>query len=245
MEAIEMFNLLETTDSTNNYAMAMVHAGLAKHGMAWFAREQTMGKGQHGKTWESRAGQNIIISMGFQPGRAFFQKQFLFNATVTMACFDFFKGLAGPESSVKWPNDIYWRDRKAGGILIENKLMGNNWNWSVVGIGLNINQESFSKKLVNPVSLSQICGRKFDPIALAKELHRSVCLAIDTTHAKDFKSILHRYNEHLYLRGKTARLRKGNITFETTIIRVNEFGQLITQDAVERVFNFGEVELLI
>ena len=245
MKSAPAFQILNEVDSTNNYAMASIHAGLATHGMAWFALDQFAGKGQRGKSWQSTPGANIILSIAFRPPAQFWPFPFLFNALISNACHQFLEKILPGEVRIKWPNDLFIRDRKAGGILIENKLMGNNWNWSVVGIGLNINQGSFSKKLVNPVSLSQICGRKFDPIALAKELHRSVCLAIDTTHAKDFKSILHRYNEHLYLRGKTARLRKGNITFETTIIRVNEFGQLITQDAVERVFNFGEVELLV
>mgnify|MGYP002144716828 CR=1 FL=1 len=243
---------LQSVDSTNNYARALIRGehlperqGEARHGMAVFAQQQTAGKGQRGKSWEAEKDTGIALSVLLKPGFLGTGQQFQLSATVAVAVQAFFRKYAGDETKIKWPNDLYWQDRKAGGILIENKLMGNNWNWSVVGIGINVNQDSFSKKLVNPVSLSQICGRKFDPPALGKELHRLVCLAIDTTYAKDFKSTLNRYNEHLYLCGKTARLRKGNITFDTTIKRVNEFGQLITQDAVERAFNFGEVELLV
>ena len=76
MEAIEMFNLLETTDSTNNYAMAMVHAGLAKHGMAWFAREQTMGKGQHGKTWKAGLARISLLAWFFNLAGLFFKSNF-------------------------------------------------------------------------------------------------------------------------------------------------------------------------
>lgn len=241
MEAIEMFNVLEITESTNNYAMAKVHAGMAKHGMAWFAKEQTHGKGQQGKSWESRAGQNIAISIALQPDKVFNQKHFLFNAAIALACFDFFKSYAGTEVFIKWPNDIYWRDRKAGGILIENKLMGNSWNWSVVGIGININQDSFSKGLFNPVSLSQISGRNFDPLELAKKLHQKIMDSINSINESDLETILQNYNNNLYLKGKTARLKKGNIVFDTCIKSVNEYGQLLTEDAVERVFNFGEV----
>lgn len=245
MEAIEMFNVLEITESTNNYAMAKVHAGMAKHGMAWFAKEQTRGKGQQGKNWESRAGQNIAISIAFQPGKVFSQKHFLFNAAIALASFNFFKSYAGSEVFIKWPNDIYWRDRKAGGILIENKLMGNNWNWSVVGIGLNINQDSFSKRLINPVSLAQITGRNFDPVELAKKLHQNIMDSINSINENNLELILQHYNDNLYLKGKSARLKKGNIVFDTIIKSVNEYGQLLTEDAVDRVFNFGEVAFVV
>ena len=119
--------------------------------------------------------------------------------------------------------------------------MGNSWNWSVVGIGININQDSFSKGLFNPVSLSQISGRNFDPLDLAKKLHQNIMDSINSINESDLETILQNYNNNLYLKGKTARLKKGNIVFDTCIKSVNEYGQLLTEDAVERVFNFGEV----
>ena len=242
MEAIEMFNILDSTDSTNNYAMAMVHEGLAKHGMAWFAHDQTQGRGQPGKIWETAAGQNIVLSIVLQPAKLFFQKQFFFNAVIANTCYNFFKDLAGDGVSVKWPNDIYWRDRKAGGILIENKLMGKNWKWAVVGIGININQTVFKDGLTNAVSLKQITGKPYDPVSLARKLHEQVLETINAVTEADLPGLLLNYNEHLFLKDKMARLKKDNIVFETCIKGVNEFGQLMTEDAVERIFNFGEVE---
>ena len=237
-----MFNILDSTGSTNNYAMGMIHAGLAKHGMAWFAYDQTEGRGQPGKTWETAAGQNIALSIVLQPAKLFFQRQFFFSAVVANTCYDFYKAYTRDEVSIKWPNDIYWRDRKAGGILIENKLMGDHWKWAVVGIGLNINQTIFSDGLTHAVSLKQITGRSYDPIVLAKTLHEQVLETISTVTEADIPNILLRYNERLFLKDKMARLKQGNTVFETCIKGVNESGQLITEDAVERRFNFGEVE---
>ena len=245
MGTAEMFNILDSTASTNNYAMAKVHAGLAKHGQAWFAHDQTEGRGQQGKIWESKAGQNIALSIVLQPAKLFFQRQFFFSAVVANACYDFYKAYAGEEIAIKWPNDIYWRDRKAGGILIENKLMGENWKWAVVGIGLNINQTVFGDGLINAVSLKQITGRSYDPISLAKTLHEQVFEKLNTVIEADLPGILMHYNERLFLKDKMARLKQGNIVFETCIKGVNEFGQMMTEDAVERRFNFGEVSLLI
>lgn len=244
MSAIEMFIILDSTDSTNNYAMARVHEGLAKHGMAWFARQQTGGRGQQGKRWESAAGENIALSIALQPGRAFFKNQFYFNATVANTCYDFFKKYAGTGVSIKWPNDIYWRDRKAGGILIENKLMGTDWKWAIVGIGININQTEFDPELPNPVSLKQVTGITYDPVELARELHEMLLKKTNAVTENMFPGILNNYNSHLYKRGEKVRFKKGPVVFESRVKEVNHLGKLVTEDSIEREFVFNEIEWL-
>jgi len=239
-----MLSILDSVDSTNNYAMGMIHADLAKDGMAWFARQQTAGKGQPGKIWESSAGQNILLSIAIKPAEVFFQNQFYFNAAVTLACFDLFKSYAGDETSIKWPNDIYWRDRKAGGILIENKLMGETWKWAVVGIGININQTSFSKRQVNAVSLKQITGKEWDPMLIAKELHELILFRLKDFSQDRLNEILVRYNENLYKKDQIVRLKQDGALFETRIKAVNESGELQTIDNIERKFRHGEVEFV-
>ena len=116
--------ILESVDSTNNYAMAMVRNGLAKHGDGFFAMAQLQGKGQRGKTWQTEPGTNIICTLVMQPLTIALSQQFAFNTAVSLAVRDFFDGRTGGDTSIKWPNDIYWRDRKAGGILIENIIAG-------------------------------------------------------------------------------------------------------------------------
>jgi len=172
----ETLSFLPRVDSTNNYAMAQIRAGLAKHGNGYFAAEQTAGKGQRGKGWQAEPGANIILSLVLQPHWLQVSRQFHLSAAVALGCYDFFHSLAGDDTSLKWPNDIYWRDRKAGGILIENLLSGNSWQFSVAGIGLNINQTHFPDALANPVSLRQITGREWDVPHLIKELCR--CLQL-------------------------------------------------------------------
>ncbi len=115
--------ILESVDSTNNYAMAMVRSGLAKHGDGFFAMAQVSGKGQRGKTWVTERGTNIIITLAMQPGGLQMHQQFQLSAAVALGVYDFFSHYAGEETYIKWPNDIYWRDRKAGGILIENVIV--------------------------------------------------------------------------------------------------------------------------
>ena len=150
--------------------MAKVHAGLAKHGETWLALEQTAGKGQRGKAWESAPGENIIFTAVLEPDFLPFSSQVLLSKAVALACYDLFWTYAGDETRLKLPNDLYWRDRKAGGILIENVFRGADWTHAVIGIGININQTVFSPELLNPVSLKQITGKTFDLMRLSREL---------------------------------------------------------------------------
>ena len=242
LKSTELFSILDSVDSTNNYAMAKIHAGMAKHGMAWFAHDQQAGKGQFGKNWESKAGQNITLSIAITPAAVFFQNQFYFNAVVAIACMEFFKKYAGAETFIKWPNDLYWRDRKAGGILIENNMQASQWKWAIAGIGLNINQENFPPDLPNPVSLKQITGKPENILSMAMALHTRIVSAFAQLSDANIENLIPDYNSFLYKKNEEVKLRKNRTVFATTVKSVNEFGQLLTQDAIERQFDFGEVE---
>ncbi|MEO6542128.1 MAG: biotin--[acetyl-CoA-carboxylase] ligase, partial [Ferruginibacter sp.] len=213
MTSAGFFTILDTVDSTNNYAMGRVHAGMAKHGMLWFAKEQTAGKGQRGKAWQMEKGKSIAMSLVLEPRRLQIKDQFHLSAVVALACFEFFETYAGDETKIKWPNDLFWRDRKAGGVLIENKYQGKAWKWAVVGIGININQTAFDKFLINPVSLKQITGKNFDTIDLAKELY--ALLMKNLAEQRTIEQIILQYNERLYKVNKTVTLKKGEIKFDT------------------------------
>ncbi len=236
------FKILDTVDSTNNYAMARVQAGMASHGMAWLAHEQTAGKGQRGKGWETQPGKNIAMSIVFQPEFLDARQQFYLSATIALVCFEFFSGYAGDETKIKWPNDLFWRDRKAGGVLIENVFHGKKWKWAIVGIGININQVNFGKAVKNPVSLKQITGKEFDTVALAKELYALLMKKIPELSVKSFDKILEDYNTHLYKLNKNVLLKKEDSIFETVIKAVSAEGKLLTVDEADREFDFGEVE---
>jgi BirA family transcriptional regulator, biotin operon repressor / biotin---[acetyl-CoA-carboxylase] ligase len=239
------FTILDTVDSTNNYAMGRVHAGIADHGMLWFTKEQTAGKGQRGKTWTMEKGKNIAMSLVLKPPRLQITNQFYLNAAVALSCFEFFLKYAGNETKIKWPNDLFWGDRKAGGVLIENILQGNIWKWAVVGIGININQVKFDEFLINPVSLKQITGKTYNTVDLAKELYALLMKNLTGLKTMDVVKLMEQYNEHLYKINKKVILKKEGIKFETVIKEVSAQGRLITVDAIEREFAFGEVEWII
>ena len=248
--ATHAFTILDSVDSTNNYAMAQVHAALPKHGDAFFALQQTGGKGQRGKSWHTGNGENIALSIIAEPKPLQVAEQFKLSVAVALGCYDFFSRYAGDETFIKWPNDIYWRDRKAGGVLIEN-LIGKNktdkkydsvWKYAVVGIGINVNQTVFDNELKNVVSLKQITGKSFDVVVLAKELQAMVLKRIDSLAEKSFDNLLAEYNACLFKRNTMVKLRKGKAEFDTMIKWVTAGGQLYTIDTIDNFFDFGEVE---
>lgn len=175
---------LPSIDSTNIYAMEQIKAGKAISGSCYNTPFQTHGKGQHGRVWESEKGQNLLCSYvlelkSLNPAKNWGpEDQKGLSAAVAIGAKAFFGANAGDETLIKLPNDIYWRDRKAGGILIENSLRGTDWTWAVIGIGFNINQTSFSPDAPNPVSLRQITGRQWEIARLQTELSKALTKSI-------------------------------------------------------------------
>ena len=248
---------LQSIDSTNKYAMGLIHGNHLpdgqdepQHGMAFFAHEQTAGKGQRGKNWMSEKGSNIALSILLNPFPLSIPDQFKLSVCIAVSTWELFSKYAGDETQIKWPNDIYWRDRKAGGILIENIIQSSqsaigSWQWAVAGIGININQTVFDPALTNPVSLKQITGKNFQPIELAKEL----CAVSENNYqllmAGNFETLFNKYQTHLYKKDEKVKFKKDNRVFETIIKGVSETGQLITQHSIEESFEFGEIEWII
>ncbi len=236
-----LFSILDTVDSTNNYAAGRIYAGLAKHGEAWFARDQFAGKGQRGKTWKAAPGENIFLSIIVSPDKAFEPTPFLLSVLTANTCREFLSEVISENVNIKWPNDMYCRDRKTGGILIENIYKGSSWDKAIIGIGINVNQTLFDKSVLNATSLKILTGEIYDPIALAKQLHEELLTAINNISPDQFPGLSQLYNEHLYKRNTTVKLKKDNAVFETKICAVNEYGQLLTKDVMDRSFDVGEV----
>lgn len=237
---------LESVDSTNNYALQQVNAGLAHHGASFFAHEQIAGKGQRGKIWYMEKGVNFILSIVIDPRPIPLSNQFHLSACVAVAAAELFRRYAGEDTRIKWPNDLYWQDRKAGGILIENIISGNHeWKWAVAGIGININQTQFATTLKNPVSLKQITGKAFNPVQLSKEF----CSILDTYFRQlqnsGFDTIYKLYIKRLYKKGETVKLKKANRAFQALIKTVKPDGTLVIEHGVEEEFRTGEIEWVI
>lgn len=240
---------------------------MAQHGTAYFAHEQVAGKGQRGKTWAAERGSSLILSVVLDPHPLGVEQQFALSACVAMAACEFFTGYAGDATRIKWPNDLYWHDRKAGGILIENiigaaKAMMDDgspmtdpstvihqpssaWQWAIAGIGINLNQVSFPAGLKNPVSLRQITGKTFDPPAMARELCTVLTKYFSLLIEKGVEPVYEAYRAHLYKKNEPVRFKKENRVFEAVVRDISPAGHLIVQHAMEEELRWGEAEWLV
>lgn len=240
---------LQSIESTNNYALELIHANLAQAGTCIFTHEQTKGRGQMGKIWITEKDVNLLTSIIVKTDQLQGVHPFALSVCTALATHDFFAKYAGDETKIKWPNDLYWRDRKAGGILIDNVMRGNSagtlWQWTVVGIGININQASFSDDLKNPVSLKQITGNTFDTILLAKELYQCFDIYFQLLLQNKTDLLFAQYKKILLRMGEKVKLKKGSRVFEALIKDVDMNGELVIQHAVEEKITMGEVEWLL
>ena len=240
-DGYSFFELAETT-STNLYAMQQIHAGLAAHGHAYFAHQQSGGKGQRGKSWHALPGESILISMILDTSKLATSQSFRLSAAVALAASCFLQQLTHCKIGIKWPNDIYLTDKKAGGILIENVVQGNTWRWAVVGIGININQTIFPAELPNAISVKMATGQPYDCARLAKQLCGSVHHFYSSLLQGNWAAILEQYNAMLFGRCELKRLKYGNSTAAYLINRVNEQGMLVAGEKEEWAFDHGTVE---
>ena len=205
---------------------------------------QTAGRGCGKNTWESERGQNLLFSLLIHPTGLPASRQFFISMATALAISDTLCDMGLQDISVKWPNDIYWRDRKLCGILIEHSLAGNLIRRSIIGIGLNVNQRRFLSDAPNPVSLRQILGHDTDSMPLLNDILRHMDFA-----AENFDHTLQRYNSRLYRRDHLPHLfRDQQGTFQAEIVEVAPDGTLWLRrhdDCRLAAYAFKEIEYII
>jgi len=235
---------LDEVDSTNEHAKRMMSKSKPPDGTVIIARYQTRGRGQIGKSWESARGENLTFTIILYPEFLVAKRTFSLSEAVCLGLKDFATSL-NISVSIKWPNDIYHHDKKLAGLLVENIWMGDKLNYSVVGIGLNVNQTEFSPELPNPTSLRLITGNKFESALL---LH-SILGYIETWYLQlksgQYEEIRFQFENSLYGLGKKRLFRAANENFEGAICGVNDEGLLLIQiDGSKRMFRNNEVVYL-
>ena len=215
---------LDTIDSTNNYAMRLIDADKAQAGMTISALEQTRGKGQRGREWHTQPGQSLLMSIITSPDRAL-REQFLYNAAIAIAVANYLNELhADWQVRIKWPNDIIINDKKAGGILLENIIRGSQWTYGIVGVGLNVLQDSFPPELPNAISLKMASGKELSIIKMRNYLRERIFYNMYSPLSA--KQVMDEYNSLLYKRGKKQRFSDDVNTWEVTILGALSDGSL-------------------
>jgi len=185
------------TASTNTYLSRL--AATLPGGTVIYTPSQTAGRGQKGNSWESEDGKNLTFSMLLKRPPVKARDQFYLSEAAALAVVEALTAEAGDGFAVKWPNDVYWQDKKICGMLLENSLDGSDIATCIVGIGLNVNQERFLSDAPNPVSLINITGREHDLEALLKRVCARIEQLVDSLDDDNARADLHqRYMAALY-----------------------------------------------
>lgn len=234
---------LDATDSTNAYLKRMLRSENPPDFTVVQAAEQTEGRGQRGTKWETEKGKNLTFSIlkifGALPARS----HFMLNATISLSIYRTLKALDLPDLSLKWPNDILSGGQKLCGILIENQLQGAFISRSIIGIGLNVNQTRFAN-LPGATSLKNITRSDFEPEKLLSALLTRLRSDLSSVDSHTLKSVVEKYETHLYLKDcKAVYRRKDGSAFNGIIRGVGSEGLLQMELADGTMESFGFKEL--
>lgn len=240
---------VEILPSTNDYLSELCHQGKTEEFYTVIAEEQTAGKGQRGNCWESEAGKNLTFSTVLYPTTFEANKQFYLSmlaaVSIVDALTDYTEGF-----SIKWPNDIYWKDKKIGGILIENELEGMFLNQTIIGIGLNVNQKIFRSSVPNPISLCQIIGTEINREELFKKAIHAIVggyKSLENNFEDTSEALYFLYKKCLYRQQGFHPYKDKEGKFMAKINDIGTDGHLYLEDETERIrkYAFKEVAYVI
>lgn len=237
---------LDETVSTNSFLKELCDRQKQKDFTCVYTAFQSAGRGQRGNSWESERGKNLLFSFVVYPDFLEASRQFLLSQVTALGLRDMLSEYT-EDITIKWPNDIYWKDKKICGTLIENDLTGIRTGRSISGTGINLNQEKFLSNAPNPVSLKQITGNDYDPKKILEQTMEHITGYFDKLKAGRTERISTEYMRNLYRGNGLFPYRDGTGTFLAHITDVEPEGRLVLtdEDGNIRKFMFKEVEYIL
>jgi BirA family biotin operon repressor/biotin-[acetyl-CoA-carboxylase] ligase len=236
---------LKNLPSTNTYAASLVKDKGVSEGTIIYTNHQSAGRGQGANKWESEENKNLLISIILFPSMIKPAEQFLLSMTVSLGICDFLDQYT-TTISIKWPNDIYVKNDKIAGILIENSIMGDLIEHTIAGIGININQTKFSGNAPNPVSLANLTGGHYDLSQCLSQLASSLDKWYKYLISGDSDLIKHDYIARLYRHKQWCKYQDMKGIFTGRIVNVSDTGKLIVEKESGSVneYSFKEIDLI-
>lgn len=232
---------LPTCHSTNEYASSLLTEEKPPEGTLIITPEQTAGRGQRGNSWEAEPGKNLTFSLIFRPIFLSVDRQFYLNIISSLAVRDMVSEFLQTSLKIKWPNDIYLNNKKIAGILIQNSLQKNHLGTSVMGIGLNVNQELFNDK--KAISMLNHAGKEFSLETILDVLLEKIETNYLKLKAGKLDELKERYLLYLFRRGEEHVYSTQGTAFRGTILGIEENGRLIIQtESSLKTFDFKEIE---
>ncbi len=238
---------LATVDSTNNFLKSLLsNSEPVPEGTVIMAEDQFAGRGQQSAKWLTEPGKNLTFSVFLKPSFLSLHRQFLLNMAISIGLNEALGSFLGEGVFIKWPNDIYYKDKKLGGVLIENTVAGSHLKTSVIGVGINVNQRVFREDLTEKaISMIQILQKDVSLINLLAE----ICSHIEKTYiqlnSRTYRLLKENYIERLYRYGEIAWFESNGEVFEGVITGVADSGQLyVNREGFLSEFNFKEIQFL-
>ncbi len=211
------------------------------------ADRQTAGRGQRGTAWEAENAKNLLLAFRFRPDKVPASQQFLLSQAVAVAAREALGKYIKEDLRIKWPNDIYYKDKKLAGMLIEHDICGAEIAATVVGIGFNVNQETFASDAPTPISVRQILGKEIDRAALLRNFLKVFdrYAHLDAENLK--RAVGSEYIRRLYRLGGVHPYRDAKGTFRAKISDIGKDGRLLLKDTDGslRSYTFKEVEFIL
>lgn len=244
MKEIKLIHL-EETNSTNSYIRSLVGQEEITEPLVVFTDYQTSGQGQAGNYWESERSQNLLFSLLFFPQQLLAESFFRLSQIVSLSIKEALSKHT-EEIVIKWPNDIYWRDQKICGILIENDISGSHIVRSIIGVGINLNQTVFESDAPNPVSLKHIIGESTEPISILSDVLNAFNRLYIRFLQGEEKTLAEEYHLSLYRGNGYYPYVDKEGTFEARIVKVEPLGflHLEERDGTLRKYAFKEVKYI-
>ena len=235
---------LDAIDSTNIYVKELIAKGDIKNYTAIISKYQTSGRGRNNNIWLDEPSKNLNFTLYKEFNNFKIENKFLLNIISSISVFNLLKKYNLKNHSIKWPNDIMSGNKKISGILIENNIRGKLINYSVIGIGINVNQLNF-KNLPKATSLHIETGVTNSPELMAEELQQILKLNFELM-LENPDELLNDYNKFLFEKDKTANFLINGKIFLGKLTKVNKLGEILIRinDGVIEKFNVDEIKLI-
>jgi BirA family biotin operon repressor/biotin-[acetyl-CoA-carboxylase] ligase len=207
---------------------------------------QLSGRGQMGNKWLSREGQSLTFSMFKAFEKLRIEQQFMISMVVSLAIVNALKSLNVPKLTIKWPNDILSANTKIGGILIENVLEGSFVKYSIIGIGLNVNETDFPN-LLQASSMKLETGKTFQLDEVLDSILKNVFKNLKNISEKDFSEMKQLYENNLFRKERISVFETSEGSQLNGIIKgVSDIGELLveTENNPLQKFQLKEVKLI-
>jgi BirA family biotin operon repressor/biotin-[acetyl-CoA-carboxylase] ligase len=235
----QKFILLDEVDSTNNYTAKLLSEGKLAHGTVILADKQTAGRGQRGNSWHSASGKQFTGSIYAATAFLSVERYWYLNLAVALAVQETIQRFISPDVKIKWPNDVLVNDKKIAGILIETQWNSGSIVGAIIGVGINLQQES---ELPSSCSISEFTDQEMETLEIARQLAVLLELQFERLRQGNWTAILNDYHALLWKKDVLIDARIENDWQQGYIRGIDGIGNLLFEiNGEEQSFGLKEI----